>query len=122
MCYKVTKQKVRGLAADYFATLLANDDRFARSVVVNHQDGTAYRFECASAYTLNHPDFLSDREREAIAFWKAQNQRSCHQVPSGNFPENSVREQPAGEEKLSIFQVMTPGTFPKSAELGNVLG
>jgi hypothetical protein len=52
----------------------------------------------------------------------AQNQRSCHQVPSGDFPKNSAREQPAGEEKPRIFQVMTPGTFPKWAEVGKVLG
>ena len=49
----------------------------------------------------------------AAADWVAQNWRSCHEPPSGNFPENGARGRRAATVKLSVSRGKTPGTLPK---------
>jgi hypothetical protein len=65
---------------------------------------------------------LPDKTCQAIADNMAQNWRSCHEPPSGNFPENGAWERSADEVEPSVSQGMTSGTFPKTAEFGKVRG
>jgi hypothetical protein len=50
----------------------------------------------------------------------AQNWRSCHEPPPGNFPENGAREPLSNEAKRHGLQGSAPGTFPKRGDLGKV--
>ena len=90
------------------------------------------RAVCAGhGWTLDHVQFYTGVPSAADdAFWHgfwsnklammAQNWRSCHEPPSGDFPENGARKLLADGSNPRVLQRQAPGTFPKRAELGKV--